>query len=150
MNRQLKLILAAGIAVAAVAGGSSVASAWFQDASAELRASGKAGEQADGYLGVVGSADASLRAQVDAINIKRRAYYTDLGRQARREDRGGRCGDRLRDLLEPDRAGPVFSPCRWRVAPARGWCGRSAPDLLRLTMMRVPKRRPHIQVSQVS
>ena len=78
MNRQLKLILAAGIAVAAVAGGSSVASAWFQDASAELRASGKAGEQADGYLGVVGSADASLRARVDAVNIKRRAYYTEL------------------------------------------------------------------------
>ena len=78
MNRQLKLILAAGITVAAVAGGSSVAYAWFQDASAELRASGKAGEQADGYLGVVGSADASLRAQVDAVNIKRRAYYTEL------------------------------------------------------------------------
>jgi uncharacterized protein YdbL (DUF1318 family) len=78
MNRQLKLILAAGIAVAAVAGGSSVAYAWFQDASAELRASGKAGEQADGYLGVVGSADASLRARVDAVNIKRRAYYTEL------------------------------------------------------------------------
>ena len=78
MNRRLKLILAAGIGLAAVVGGTSAAYAWFQDASAELRASGKVGEQADGYLGVVGSADASLRAQVDAINIKRRAYYTDL------------------------------------------------------------------------
>ncbi len=79
MNRQVKLILAAGIAVAAVVGGSSVAySMMFQDASAALRASGKVGEQADGYHGIVGSADASLRAQVDAINIKRRAYYTDL------------------------------------------------------------------------
>ena len=78
MNRRLKLILAAGIAIAAVAGGTGVAYAFFQDASAELRASGKAGEQADGYLGVVGSADASLRAQVDSVNIKRRAYYTDL------------------------------------------------------------------------
>src|SRR3546814_13250984 len=47
-------------------------------ASASLRATGKVGEQADGYLGVVGSADGSLRAQVDAVNIKRRAYYTDL------------------------------------------------------------------------
>jgi hypothetical protein len=79
MNRQLKLILAAGIAAAAVVGGTSVAySMMMQDASAALRASGKAGEQSDGYLGVVGSADASLRAQVDAVNIKRRAYYTDL------------------------------------------------------------------------
>ena len=79
MNRRLKLVLAAGIAVAAVVGGSSVAySMLLQDASAELRATGKVGEQFDGYLGVVGSADADLRAQVDAVNIKRRAYYANL------------------------------------------------------------------------
>ena len=79
MNRRTKLILAAGIAVAAVVGGTSVAySMMMQDNSAALRATGKVGEQSDGYLGVVGSADASLRAQVDAINIQRRAYYTDL------------------------------------------------------------------------
>ena len=78
-TRRLKLILAAGIAVAALAGGASAAYAMLQaDASAQLRASGQAGEQADGYLGVVGSAPASVRAQVDAVNIKRRAYYTDL------------------------------------------------------------------------
>ena len=78
MNRQMKLILAAGIGLAAVVGGTGVAYAMYQDASAALRATGKVGEQADGYLGVVGSADASLRAQVDAVNIKRRAYYTEL------------------------------------------------------------------------
>lgn len=79
MNRRMKLILAAGVGLAAVVGGTGVAFAMLQaDASASLRASGKVGEQADGYLGVVGSADASLRAQVDAVNIKRRAYYTDL------------------------------------------------------------------------
>ena len=78
MNRRIKLILAAGIAVAAVVGGSSVAYSMLQDASAELRATGKVGEQFDGYLGVVGSADAELRAQVDAVNIKRRAYYANL------------------------------------------------------------------------
>jgi hypothetical protein len=78
MKRHMKLILAAGIAVAAVVGGASVAYAFQADVSASLRATGKVGEQADGYLGVVGSADASLRAQVDAVNIKRRAYYTDL------------------------------------------------------------------------
>ena len=78
MNRRTKLFLAAGLVVAAAVCGTSVAFAMFQDASASLRASGKVGEQADGYLGVVGSADASLRAQVDAVNIKRRAYYTEL------------------------------------------------------------------------
>jgi uncharacterized protein YdbL (DUF1318 family) len=77
MNRRLKLILAAAIAVGAAAGGVTAAYA-FQDAAAELRASGQAGEQADGYLGVVGSASSAIRAQVDSINIKRRAYYTDL------------------------------------------------------------------------
>ena len=79
MNRRMKLILAAGIGLAAAVGGTSVAYAMFQaDASAALRSSGQAGEQADGYLGIVGSPSAALRAQVDAVNIKRRAYYTDL------------------------------------------------------------------------
>jgi uncharacterized protein YdbL (DUF1318 family) len=77
MNRRTKLIVAAMLGVAAVVGGTGVAYA-LQDASAQLRASGKAGEQADGYLGIVGSGSAELRAQVDAVNIKRRAYYTDL------------------------------------------------------------------------
>ena len=39
---------------------------------------GSVGEQADGYLGVKGSVGADVRAAVDAINIKRRAAYTDL------------------------------------------------------------------------
>lgn len=78
MNRRTKFILAALIGVAVVAGGASVASALQADASASLRASGQAGEQADGYLGIVGSPSGGLRAQVDAVNIKRRAYYTEL------------------------------------------------------------------------
>lgn len=78
MSRRTRLILAAGVALAVVAGGATVASAMLQDASAQLRASGQVGEQADGYLGLVGSAPAPVRAQVDAVNIKRRAYYTDL------------------------------------------------------------------------
>ena len=78
MGRSMKFILAAGIAVAAVAGGATTAFAMLQDASADLRASGQAGEQADGYLGVVGSASGDVRSQVDAVNIKRRAVYTDL------------------------------------------------------------------------
>ena len=78
MSRRTRLILAAGVALAVVAGGATVASAMMQDASAQLRASGQVGEQADGYLGLVGSAPAAVRAQVDSVNIKRRAYYTDL------------------------------------------------------------------------
>ena len=77
MSRQMKLILAAGIGLGAVLGTTS-AFAMLQDASAQLRASGQVGEQADGYLGLVGSAPAAIRAQVDSVNIKRRAYYTDL------------------------------------------------------------------------
>ena len=74
MTRRMKLILAASLGLAVVAGGTYAQ----QDASALLRASGKAGEQADGYMGVVGSAGADIRSQVDAVNIKRRAFYTDL------------------------------------------------------------------------
>ena len=39
---------------------------------------GQVGEQADGYMGVAASVAGDVRAQVDAINIKRRAVYTDL------------------------------------------------------------------------
>ncbi|HEY5723874.1 MAG TPA: YdbL family protein [Allosphingosinicella sp.] len=78
MNRRTRLILAAALGAALLVGGTGVALAFQADASAQLRSSGQAGEQADGYLGLVGSASADIRAQVDAVNIKRRAYYTDL------------------------------------------------------------------------
>lgn len=80
MNRRMKLMVAAGLAVAALAG--TAAFAFVQnDASAELRASGVVGEQADGYLGLVGSASAAVRAQMDDVNIQRRAAYTRLASQ---------------------------------------------------------------------
>lgn len=41
-------------------------------------ASGAVGEQADGYLGVAKSVSSAVQSEVDAINIKRRALYTDL------------------------------------------------------------------------
>ena len=43
---------------------------------AAARASGKIGEQADGYLGIVGDATPALQKLVDDINIKRKAVYT--------------------------------------------------------------------------
>src|SRR6476659_5299448 len=78
MNRRTKLILAATLGAALMVGGAGAAYAFQADAAAELRASGQAGEQADGYLGLVGSGSGAQRQQVDGINIKRRAYYTDL------------------------------------------------------------------------
>lgn len=42
------------------------------------KAAGTVGEQADGYLGTKGSVSAEVRAAVDALNIKRRAAYTEL------------------------------------------------------------------------
>jgi uncharacterized protein len=42
---------------------------------------GTVGEQADGYMGFKGTPSGALRAEVDAINIKRRAAYTGLAAQ---------------------------------------------------------------------
>ena len=44
-------------------------------------AEGTVGEQADGYMGFKGAPSAALRAEVDAINIKRRAAFTSLAAQ---------------------------------------------------------------------
>ncbi len=80
MNRRKTLLIAAGLGVAALA--SSAAFALVQgDAAGQLRASGVVGEQADGYLGLVGSASADVRAQMDSVNIQRRARYTELATQ---------------------------------------------------------------------
>jgi len=76
MTRRTKLLIAAGLGIALVAGSS--AYAMQGDTAGQLRASGQAGEQADGYMGVVGSAPAAIRAQVEAVNIERRAAYTRL------------------------------------------------------------------------
>jgi uncharacterized protein len=76
-----KLIMAAALATA-ILGGAGIAHAMLQDSvSAELRATGKVGEQADGYLGVVGAPTAEIRSKVNAVNIKRRAYYTEIAQK---------------------------------------------------------------------
>jgi uncharacterized protein len=77
MSRRMKLLIAAALGIALVAGTS--AYAMQADAASQLRASGLVGEQADGYLGLVsGSAPAEVRAQMEQINIQRRAAYTQL------------------------------------------------------------------------
>ncbi|MEO6580174.1 MAG: YdbL family protein [Sphingomicrobium sp.] len=42
------------------------------------RNAGQVGERYDGYMGYPSSASASVRSQVDAVNIRRRSLYTGL------------------------------------------------------------------------
>lgn len=42
------------------------------------RAAGQVGERYDGYIGISGAASATVRSQVAAINIRRRALYSNL------------------------------------------------------------------------
>ena len=81
MTRRTKIVLALGAAAFATVGGVGAAYALQADTSGQLRASGQAGEQADGYMGVVGNAGSDVRAQVEAINIQRRARYTELAQK---------------------------------------------------------------------
>ena len=67
------LVLVAG--ATAVWSGSAIAQS---SVVAQAMASGTVGEQADGYLGIKGSVPPAVKAEVDSINIKRRAAYTDL------------------------------------------------------------------------
>lgn len=77
MTSKAKIILALGVSVALAAGAAGIAPAQTGAVSAAL-ASGDVGEQADGYLGFRNAPSAAVKAEVDAINIKRRAAYTDL------------------------------------------------------------------------
>lgn len=74
MKTKKALLMVAG----ALALGGVSAAAWAQrdPAYAAARAAGQVGEQPDGYLGVVGGGSADLRALVNAINIQRKAAYT--------------------------------------------------------------------------
>jgi uncharacterized protein len=80
MSRTHFFLGAALVAGAVIlAGGvlSSRASAQTPAVSAAV-ADGSVGEQSDGYLGFNGNVSADVRSGVEAINIKRRAAYTDL------------------------------------------------------------------------
>ena len=81
MTHPVKIIVAtvAGIALAAGAV-VSVAQAQASAVAAAINA-GTVGEQADGYLGLRGSVSSAVTAEVEAINIKRRAGYTQLAEQ---------------------------------------------------------------------
>ena len=81
MTYRAKLIAAAAIGLALAAGAiATVARAQVSAVAAAINA-GTVGEQADGYLGVRGTVSATLKSEVEAINIKRRAGYTQLAEQ---------------------------------------------------------------------
>jgi len=73
---KIALTMLAGAALGLTA---AAASAQANDPQVEQAiASGAVGEQADGYLGFAKPPSTSLRAKVDAINIKRREGYTKV------------------------------------------------------------------------
>ena len=80
MTKKTKIIagVAAGVLLLTGAG---LAIAQSAGLVSESLADGSVGEQADGYLGIRGSASGELRAEVDAINIRRRAAYTQRAAQ---------------------------------------------------------------------
>ena len=69
--------IAAALGVLA-AGAFLAAPASAQGLVAQALTAGTVGEQSDGYLGIAGTVSQGVRDEVNAINIKRRAAYTDL------------------------------------------------------------------------
>jgi uncharacterized protein len=81
MTRNTKLIATSAAGLVLVAGIASLALAQSASPIAAAIKDGVVGEQADGYLGFKSPPPAALRAQVDALNIKRRAAYTSTAEQ---------------------------------------------------------------------
>lgn len=77
MTRRTRMLIAGGLVLAALGGGMAIAQG-EDGVVAAARASGDVGEQADGYLGFVTAPSGAVKAAVDAVNIKRRAIYTDI------------------------------------------------------------------------
>ena len=71
MKALLALMLALGAISAPVAAQSS-------PAILAAKSAGQVGERFDGYLGYAAAPGGALRAQVESINIRRRALYADL------------------------------------------------------------------------
>ncbi len=70
-----KIMMTAIIASLGVAALATTASAQRDPAYQAARSQGLIGEKPDGYLGFVTSPSAAIKAMVDDINIKRKAFY---------------------------------------------------------------------------
>lgn len=77
-NAKITALIAAGLTLA---GAATYAVAQSASLITVALSEGQVGEQADGYLGIRGPSTSALRAEVDALNIKRRAAYTNLAEQ---------------------------------------------------------------------
>ncbi|MBS0503033.1 MAG: DUF1318 domain-containing protein [Proteobacteria bacterium] len=75
MTKRAKIIL--GLGLLAIGGAALAQSAGVTAAIG----AGQVGERADGYLGIRGTVTPAVRADVEQINIKRRALYTQLAQQ---------------------------------------------------------------------
>ena len=107
MSRRTKIILALGVALAATVGGVGVVYAQ----QAERPACAPAARPASRPTAIwawSATAGGDLRAQVEAINIQRRARLHRTRPEARREDRGSGGLDRLRDLQDPVQPGQYY------------------------------------------
>ena len=80
MRRSMSFLLSATMIAAAFAAAPAVAQR--DPAYQAARQQGTVGERPDGYLGVVGSASAEVRAMVDDINMRRRDEYTRRARES--------------------------------------------------------------------
>ena len=69
---------ASWLAVALVLGLAVPAAAQMSTTIQAAKAAGQVGERYDGYLGMAASAPVSVRREVEAINIRRRAHYANL------------------------------------------------------------------------
>ena len=76
----MKLWLALVVAAAASTAVPSAAPAQYPALDA-ARQAGQVGERYDGYLGYASTPSATVQRQVQAVNIRRRALYVDLGRR---------------------------------------------------------------------
>ncbi|MGB8275429.1 MAG: YdbL family protein [Alphaproteobacteria bacterium] len=102
MRRSRVFVIAAAVIVAV-----SALAAMAADSLDALRAKGVVAERFDGYVMVRGaSADASVKATVDAVNAKRRSIY---------EKRAGEQG------VPADQVGKVYAAEVMQNAPAGTW-----------------------------
>jgi uncharacterized protein len=81
MTKTMKIFAGVAGIVFAGAAGLAIAQSTAPTILSTAIADGSVGEQADGYMGFRSTPSSALRAEVDAINIKRRAAYTQLAQQ---------------------------------------------------------------------
>ena len=90
---------------------------------------GQVGERYDGYMGFAGSPSATVRSQVSAINIRRRALYSNLAasRRVAPHEVGIAAGCQLLARVQVGHA-YMLADGRWRVrasgqpAPVPAYC----------------------------